>query len=73
MTPAIEAEGLVKDFGETRALAGLDLTVEAGKIVSVLGPNGAGTTTAIRILTTLSPLTAGSARVAGYDVVTAAT
>jgi daunorubicin resistance ABC transporter ATP-binding subunit len=73
MTPAIEAEGLVKDFGATRALAGLDLTVEAGKIVSVLGPNGAGKTTAIRILTTLSPLTAGSARVAGYDIVTAAT
>ena len=72
MTPAIEAEGLVKDFGETRALDGLDLVVEAGTIVSVLGPNGAGKTTAIRILTTLSPLTAGTARVAGYDVVTAA-
>jgi daunorubicin resistance ABC transporter ATP-binding subunit len=72
VTPAIEAEGLVKDFGETRALDGLDLVVEAGTIVSVLGPNGAGKTTAIRILTTLSPLTAGTARVAGYDVVTAA-
>ncbi len=70
--PAIEVEGLVKVFDETRALDGLDLVVEAGTIVSVLGPNGAGKTTAIRILTTLSPATAGTARVAGYDVATAA-
>jgi ABC-2 type transport system ATP-binding protein len=72
VAPAIEAVGLVKVFGETRALDGLDLTVAAGSVVSVLGPNGAGKTTAIRILTTLSPATAGTARVAGYDVATAA-
>jgi ABC-2 type transport system ATP-binding protein len=65
----ITASGLTKRFGTTLALAGLDLEVPAGAILGVLGPNGAGKTTAIRILTTLSVPDAGSARVAGHDVV----
>src|ERR1700722_13079916 len=65
----IEAHGLTKRFGSTVALDGLDLEVAAGSILGVLGPNGAGKTTAVRILTTLSIPEAGSARVAGYDVV----
>ncbi|SRR5216683_97100 len=66
--PAIEAEGLVKTFGRTRALAGLDLTVAAGSVCGLLGPNGAGKTTAIRVLTTLLRADSGRARVAGCDV-----
>ena len=54
MAGAIEAEGLVKIYGETRALDGLDLAVESGTILGVLGPNGAGKTTAVRVLTTLT-------------------
>src|SRR5450755_1739374 len=50
---AIEARGLEKAYGRTRALAGLDLEVEAGAIIGMLGPNGAGKTTAVRVLTTL--------------------
>ena len=65
---AIEADGLVKDYGEVRALDGLDLDVEAGTVFGLLGPNGAGKSTTVRILTTLSRATAGSARVAGFDV-----
>jgi ABC-2 type transport system ATP-binding protein len=65
----IEATGLQKRFGSTVALAGLDLAVPAGAILGVLGPNGAGKTTAVRILTTLTAPDAGSARVAGHDVV----
>jgi daunorubicin resistance ABC transporter ATP-binding subunit len=65
----IEASGLQKRFGPTVALAGLDLTVPAGAVLGVLGPNGAGKTTALRILTTLSLPDAGTARVAGHDVV----
>ena len=65
----IHAEGLVKRYGQTQALAGVDLEVPAGTILSVLGPNGAGKTTAVRILTTLTTPDAGSARVAGHDVV----
>ncbi len=52
---AIEAEGLVKRFGTTRALAGLDLSVPAGGVLGMLGPNGAGKTTAVRVLATLLP------------------
>jgi ABC-2 type transport system ATP-binding protein len=66
--PAIEAVGLVKDYGEIHALAGLELTVRAGSIHGVLGPNGAGKTTAVRVLTTLVRPDGGRARVAGIDV-----
>ena len=69
MSYAIQADGLVKRFGETRALAGVSLTAEAGTVLGVLGPNGAGKTTATRILATLIEPTEGSARVGGYDVV----
>src|SRR6201996_3282853 len=68
----IEAEGLTKRYGDTQALAGIDLQVESGTILGVLGPNGAGKTTAVRILTTLAVPDGGSARVAGYDVVSQA-
>ena len=68
----IEAHGLTKRYGSTLALNGLDLEVPSGAILGVLGPNGAGKTTAVRILTTLARPDAGSARVAGYDVVTEA-
>jgi daunorubicin resistance ABC transporter ATP-binding subunit len=70
--PMIEAQGLTKRFGPTVALDGLDLEVPAGSILGVLGPNGAGKTTAVRILTTLALPDGGSARVAGYDVVSQA-
>ena len=64
----IEAVGLHKSFGETRALAGLDFDVAEGEILGMLGPNGAGKTTAVRVLTTLTRPDAGSATVAGIDV-----
>ena len=67
MTPAIEFSGVVKDYGRTRALAGIDLRVEPGRIFGFLGPNGAGKTTAIRILLDLIRPTAGQARVLGFD------
>ena len=67
-TNAIEAEGLRKSFGETVALAGVDLAVPRGSVCGVLGPNGAGKTTAVRILTTLSQADGGRATVAGIDV-----
>ncbi|MBO0732579.1 MAG: ATP-binding cassette domain-containing protein, partial [Acidimicrobiaceae bacterium] len=66
--PMIEAEGLTKSYGETRALAGVDLAVPEGSILGLLGPNGAGKTTAVRILTTLAAADEGWARVAGFDV-----
>lgn len=72
MMPAIETEDLVKLYGDTTAVAGLDLTVQAGTTFGFLGPNGAGKTTTIGMLTTLLRPTAGRARVAGHDVVTAA-
>jgi ABC-2 type transport system ATP-binding protein len=71
-TLAIEASGLGKSFGETRAVAGVDLAVPAGAIYGVLGPNGAGKTTTIRMLATLIPPDTGSARVLGHDVVSEA-
>jgi len=64
----IEATGLHKSFGDTHALAGLDLDVAEGTILGVLGPNGAGKTTAVRVLTTLTRPDAGQATVAGIDV-----
>ncbi|MGH7609303.1 MAG: ATP-binding cassette domain-containing protein [Candidatus Dormibacteria bacterium] len=67
--PGIQAEGLVKAFGRTRALDQLSLEVEQGTLVALLGPNGAGKTTAVRIFTTLLRPDAGRARVAGFDVV----
>ena len=69
MTYAIEAEGLVKRFGETTALAGVDLAARPGTVLGVLGPNGAGKTTAVRILATLLRPDAGTRRVGGFDVV----
>jgi ABC-2 type transport system ATP-binding protein len=66
---AVETAGLVKTFGETRAVDGIDLVVERGAVYGVLGPNGAGKTTTIRILATLLRPDAGSARVLGHDVV----
>ena len=66
---AIEATGLVKLFGETRAVDGVDLAVRSGSVYGVLGPNGAGKTTTIRMLATLLRPDAGTARVLGYDVV----
>ena len=66
---AIEATGLVKSFGETRAVDGVDLSVRGGSVYGVLGPNGAGKTTTIRMLATLIRPDAGSARVLGYDIV----
>jgi ABC-2 type transport system ATP-binding protein len=66
---AIETEGLVKVFGETRAVDGIDLAVRPGTVYGVLGPNGAGKTTTIRVLATLLQPTAGVARVLGHDVV----
>jgi len=67
-TPAIEAEGLVKHYGKTRALDGLDLRVEQGTVYGLLGPNGAGKTTAVRVLATLLRADGGRARVLGQDV-----
>jgi ABC-2 type transport system ATP-binding protein len=67
-TPAIEAEGLVKQYGRTRALNGLDLRIEQGTVYGLLGPNGAGKTTAVRVLATLLRADGGRARVLGRDV-----
>src|SRR5918912_2899343 len=66
---AIEATGLVKRFGEVRAVDGVDLAVRRGSVYGVLGPNGAGKTTTIRMLATLLTPDAGSARILGHDVV----
>jgi ABC-2 type transport system ATP-binding protein len=66
---AVEAEGLVKVFGATRAIDGVDLVIPRGSVYGVLGPNGAGKTTTIRILATLLRPDGGSARVLGHDVV----
>ncbi|MFJ6212709.1 ATP-binding cassette domain-containing protein [Streptomyces sp. NPDC092296] len=68
MAPAIRAEGLVKSFGDVRALDGVDLEVPEGTVLGLLGPNGAGKTTSVRVLTTLLRPDAGSAVVAGVDV-----
>ncbi|MFD0314547.1 ATP-binding cassette domain-containing protein [Streptomyces flavalbus] len=66
---AVAVRGLVKHFGETKALDGVDLEVREGTVMGVLGPNGAGKTTLVRILSTLLQPDAGQAHVAGYDAV----
>ncbi len=68
-TNAVEVRGLVKHFGATKALDGVDLDVREGTVLGVLGPNGAGKTTLVRCLSTLLFPDAGTAVVAGYDVV----
>lgn len=68
MRYAIQAEGLVKRYGETLALDGVDLAVPQGRLLGVLGPNGAGKTTAVRILATLLRPDGGTASVGGFDV-----
>ena len=67
---AIEAQGLVKLFGSTRAVDGVDLAVESGSVYGFLGPNGAGKTTTIRVLATLLQPDGGDAAVQGFDVAT---
>ncbi|MET9498169.1 ATP-binding cassette domain-containing protein [Streptomyces sp. NPDC006552] len=71
MAGAIHATGLVKTFGEVRAVDGVDLDVPEGGVLGLLGPNGAGKTTIVRLLTTLLRPDAGTAVVAGHDVVRA--
>jgi daunorubicin resistance ABC transporter ATP-binding subunit len=71
-TPAIEADGLVKNYGKTKALAGLDLSIGTGTVYGLLGPNGAGKTTAVRVFATLLRPDGGRARVLGHDVVSQA-
>ena len=66
-TPAVHARGLVKEFGDLRAVDGIDLEVRQGEILGVLGPNGAGKTTMLRMLATLLPIDAGEARIFGVD------
>jgi len=67
--PAVEVEGLVKNYGKVEALRGIDLTVGEGELFALLGPNGAGKTTLFSILSTLRAPTSGRARVLGHDVV----
>ncbi len=69
MTYAIQAENLVKRFGETRALDGVSLAVPPGRVLGMLGPNGAGKTTTVRVLATLIRPDGGRALVGGHDVV----
>src|SRR5687768_8832983 len=69
---AIDARGLVRRFGDAAAVDGVDLQVPTGEIYGFLGPNGAGKSTTVRVLCTLLAPSAGTARVAGYDVATQA-
>jgi ABC-2 type transport system ATP-binding protein len=69
MTGGVETTALRRHFGSFKAVDGIDLAVAPGEIFGFLGPNGAGKTTTVRVLTTLLSPTSGSARVAGYDVV----
>ena len=66
--PAILATGLIKRFGDQRAVDGIDLVVPRGRVFGVLGPNGAGKTTMLKMLTTLLPLDGGRAEILGHDV-----
>ena len=70
---AIETIGLVKTFGDTRALDDMNLTIQNGSVYGLLGPNGAGKTTVIRVLTTLLKPSGGKAMVLGLDVAREAT
>jgi len=70
MTLAIKASGLAKAYGEVIALNGIDIEVEQGTVLGLLGPNGSGKTTTVRILATLLQADRGSASVGGFDVVT---
>jgi heme exporter protein A len=67
MPPMIETQELCKSFGPHVALAGVDLSVEAGEFVTLMGPNGAGKTTLLRVLATLARPTSGTVRIAGLD------
>jgi ABC-2 type transport system ATP-binding protein len=69
MTDAVIVEGLVKTYGNTRALDGVSFSLPAGTVLGLLGPNGAGKTTAVRVLTSLLTPDAGTATVLGFDVV----
>jgi oleandomycin transport system ATP-binding protein len=69
MNPVIQVDGLGKSFGATRALDGVDLAVRRGSVLGLLGPNGSGKTTTVRVLATLLRPDAGRARVLGHDVV----
>src|SRR3954447_15770133 len=66
--PAVEARGLVKNYGDVEAVRGVDLSVARGEVFGFLGPNGAGKSTTVRMLTTLLTITGGEARVFGIDV-----
>jgi daunorubicin resistance ABC transporter ATP-binding subunit len=68
MAPAIQASGLVKRYGEIVAVNGVDLAVPAGSVLGLLGPNGSGKTTTVRILSTLVRPDAGTASIGGYDI-----
>jgi ABC-2 type transport system ATP-binding protein len=68
MTSAIQADGLIKNYGDVRALDGLSFTVEEGTVFGLLGPNGAGKSTTVKVLTTLARADQGTATVAGHDV-----
>lgn len=68
MNEVVDAKGLVKRFGTTVAVDGIDLRIEEGEIFGFLGPNGAGKTTTIRMLTTLSPPTEGTIRIRGRTI-----
>jgi ABC-2 type transport system ATP-binding protein len=67
-TLAVRAQGLVKTFGDQRAVDGIDLEVHRGEVFGVLGPNGAGKTTMLKMLATLLPIDGGTAEVFGHDV-----
>src|SRR5215470_18154352 len=69
MTAIVEVHNLVKRFGEHTAVNAVSFDIEEGEVFGLLGPNGAGKTTTIKMLITLLPPTAGSARVAGFDIV----
>ena len=68
MTAALRTRGLVKRYGRTLAVAGVDLEIAPGEIFGLVGPNGAGKTTTIRMLATLLPPSAGEAEICGYDI-----